>query len=174
MVHLIEPPAEPATTLSDPAALLVGYLDFYRDAALRKLDGLSDEQLRHSRVPSGWTPLELLKHLAFVELRWLRWGFAAEPVAEPWGDRGPDDRWHVGEDETTDQVKAFFLEQCDRSRAIVAAARLTDQAAVGGRFSAEVPPPTLAWILFHVLQEYARHVGHLDIAVELAGGPTGE
>ena len=35
-------------------------------------------------------------------------------------------------------------------------------------------PPTLSWICFHVLQEYARHVGHLDVAVELAGGPTGE
>jgi hypothetical protein len=25
-----------------------------------------------------------------------------------------------------------------------------------------------------VLQEYARHVAHLDIATERAGGPTGE
>ena len=31
-------------------------------------------------------------------------------------------------------------------------------------------PATLAWICFHVLQEYARHAGHLDVAVELAGG----
>jgi hypothetical protein len=44
--------------------------------------------------------------------------------------------------------------------------------ALGGRFVAD--PPTLGWICFHVLQEYARHVSHLDIAVELAGGPTGE
>jgi hypothetical protein len=32
----------------------------------------------------------------------------------------------------------------------------------------------LAWICFHVLQEYARHAGHLDVAVELAGGEVGE
>jgi len=28
--------------------------------------------------------------------------------------------------------------------------------------------------LFHLLQEYARHVGHLDIVCELAGDRTGE
>jgi Protein of unknown function (DUF664) len=35
-------------------------------------------------------------------------------------------------------------------------------------------PPTLERILFHLVQEYARHVGHIDIVTELAGGPTGE
>ena len=40
-------------------------------------------------------------------------------------------------------------------------------AAPGGRFAAD--PPTLEWICFHVLAEYARHAGHLDIVVELGG-----
>jgi hypothetical protein len=35
-------------------------------------------------------------------------------------------------------------------------------------------PAPLERILFHLLQEYARHVGHLDIVSELAGGQTGE
>jgi hypothetical protein len=35
-------------------------------------------------------------------------------------------------------------------------------------------PPTLERILFHLLQEYARHVGHLDIVTELATGAAGE
>nr|WP_230416092.1 DUF664 domain-containing protein [Micromonospora tarapacensis] len=29
-------------------------------------------------------------------------------------------------------------------------------------------------VLFHLLQEYARHLGQLDIVAELAGGPLGE
>ena len=33
-------------------------------------------------------------------------------------------------------------------------------------------PPTLERVLLHVFQEYARHAGHLDVAVELAGGAT--
>ena len=35
-------------------------------------------------------------------------------------------------------------------------------------------PATLERVLFHLLQEYARHIGHLDIVSELAGGPVGE
>lgn len=179
MVAFVDPPPEPDPTLTDPRVLLEGYLDYYRDAVLRKLDGLSDEQLRTAFLPSGWTPLELLKHLAFVETRWLRWGFAAEPVPEPWGDRspaapGPEGRWHVADDESVDDVRALFLDACERSRRIVAEARLDDVARTGGRFDGSQPPPSLIWILFHLLQEYARHVGHLDVVRELADGVVGK
>ncbi|WP_030673796.1 DinB family protein [Streptomyces rimosus] len=176
MLHRIEPSPEPPVTLSAPAELLTGYLDFYREAVLRKLEALSDAELRRSRLPSGWAPLGLLKHLAYVELRWLQWGFAGEHIEEPWGDvkvrRAP---WHIAPDETFEDVKTFFQEQCARSRVIVAGAQLEDRAAtLGGRVPAEEDRPTLIWILFHLLQEYARHVGHLDIARELADGTVGE
>jgi hypothetical protein len=166
---------EPARTLHDPAELLAGYLDAYRDGVLGKLGGMSDEDLRRSRLPSGWTPLGLLKHLAYMECRWLRWGFIAEQIDSPWGDQPVrQGEWHVAPDETFEQIKAFYLEQCARSREIAAGADLADRAAVGGRFESEKDTPTLAWILFHVLQEYARHLGHLDIARELADGGMGE
>lgn len=56
------------------------------------------------------------------------------------------------------------------------AAQLNDVARLGGRFTPgdKHPPPTLAWILGYVLQEYARHAGHLDAACELIDGRTGE
>ena len=44
--------------------------------------------------PSGWSPLELVKHLTYVELRWLEWGFEGRPVDDPWGDHDGD-RWQV-------------------------------------------------------------------------------
>jgi hypothetical protein len=167
--------SEPETTLADPGELLAGYLDYYRDGVLRKFDGLSEEEVRRSRLPSGWTPLGLLKHLAYVELRWFRWGFAAEQVDQPWGDqRLRDGEWYVEPGETVEEVKAFFREQCSCSRAIAAKGELADRAAAGGRFATTEDAPTLAWILFHVLQEYARHLGHLDIVRELADGITGE
>jgi len=171
MVTYVEPPPEPK--LSDPHELLTAYLDFYRETILRKLEGLPEAELRTSRVPTGWTPLELLKHLAGVERRWFRWGFAGEDVGEPWVEQGPDDRWHVDDGETFEDVRALFLDECERSRRIVAGARLDQFAHGGGRFDpGEVPP--LSWILFHVLQEYARHAGHLDVARELADGAVGE
>jgi hypothetical protein len=174
MVTPVEPPPEPSDKLTDPRELLAGYLDFYRDALLRKLDGLPEAALRASALPSGWTPLELLKHLTYVEIRWLRWGFAAEEIAVPYGEFGPDDRWHVGEEETLDELRAAFLDTCERSRRIVGGARLEDFAAGGGRFGEPGQEPSLIWILFHVLQEYARHLGHLDVVRELADGTIGE
>ncbi|KAB2343639.1 DinB family protein [Actinomadura rudentiformis] len=174
MVTPVESPPEPPESLTDPRELLLGYLDFYRDAVLRKLDGLPEEQLGSSVLPSAWTPLELLHHLTYVETRWVRWGFAAEPVDEPWGDRGPDGRWRVPDGMPAEDVKAAFREACDRSRQIVAAARLDDIASTGGRFDGSQPVPSLAWILFHLLQEYARHVGHLDVTREIMDGVIGE
>jgi uncharacterized damage-inducible protein DinB len=165
---------EPDDLLSDPAELLAGYLDYYRSALLRKLDGLTDQELRTSLVPSGWTPLELLKHLAYVERRWLQWGFLGRDVEDPWGDLGPQDRWQLADGETAADVIEFFLAQCETSRQIAAAASLPDIAAGGGRFDAQDPPPSLSWILFHLLQEYARHVGQLDVVRELADGAVGE
>lgn len=169
------PVPEPPDTLTDTRELLLGYLDHYRSALLRKLDGMPEDDLRTSRLPSGWTPLGLLKHLAYVERRWFRWGFAAERVDDVDGDRDPGSgRWHVGPEESVDGLKRLFLDECARSREIVAGADLQDPARTGGGFGPSEHRPALVWILFHVLQEYARHVGHLDIVRELADGVTGE
>jgi hypothetical protein len=169
------PAAEPPDTLTDTRELILGYLDYYRAALLRKLAGMSEEDLRGSRLPSGWAPLALLKHLAFVERRWFRWGFAAEQVDPVWGEADPDTKkWHVGADESTEEIRALFLDECARSREIVARAGLQEQARAGGGFTPPDHCPALIWILFHMLQEYARHVGQLDVVRELADGVTGE
>jgi hypothetical protein len=163
---------EPGTS-SDVRDLFVRYLDYYRQTVEAKVRGLGPADLRSSRLPSGWTPLELVKHLTFMERRWLVWGFLAEQVDDPWGD-DLDDRWHVAGDETLDGLLDALHAGGDRTREILQHADLTSSAAVGGRFTKEDDQPTLVWILFHVLQEYARHAGHLDIARELADGGTGE
>lgn len=167
------PLPEPGSELADPKQLFVLYLDYYRSVVAAKLSGLSDDQLREPRLPSGWSALELLKHLAFMERRWLVWGFAGERVDEPWGD-DREGRWHVDDDESVDDLLAALHAGGERTRAVVGAADLADLAAVGGRFGPDQPPPTLAWILFHVLQEYARHAGHLDVVRELTDGAVGE
>ncbi len=167
---------EPSPTLSDPTELLLQYLEYYRRAVIRKVDGLTEAQLRTSLVPSGWTPIELVKHLLYMERRWLRWGFLAEDVPDPHGDKDAQGRWRVGPDESIGALTGELLETGERTRAIVTGADLADVGSIGGRFRAgdAEPRPTLAWILFHVLQEYARHAGHLDVVRELTDGATGE
>jgi uncharacterized damage-inducible protein DinB len=163
---------EPAST-PDLRGLMLDYLDFLRGVVADKVDGLTDGELRSSVVPSGWTPAGLVHHLVHVERRWLRWGFLGEPVADPWRDRSDGDGW-VTPHATAAELRVMLRTAGERSRAIVEAHSLTETAAVGGRFTEEGSAPQLQWILLHLIQEYARHTGHLDIARELIDGRTGE
>jgi hypothetical protein len=154
------------------AEVFLRYLAYYRAVLADKLQGLSDEDLRGSRLPSGWSPLELLKHLRFVELRWLEWGFEGQDVPEPWGDRRGD-RWYVAPDETLEGLLDALSDQAARTRAVVGRHDLDEIGVPGPRWDG-ADPATLERVLFHLLQEYARHVGHLDVHRELVDGATGE
>jgi hypothetical protein len=81
----IEPPPGPGVP-----ELLGAYLDYYRATVLHKLDGLTDRQLRRSLLPSGWTPLELLYHLAWVERRWFAWDAGHLDIVRELLDAPPD------------------------------------------------------------------------------------
>jgi uncharacterized damage-inducible protein DinB len=166
--------AEPDHGLDGEAAYVAAYLAFYRATVVEKARSLPEAELRRPLVPSGWTPLELLQHLAFMERRWFVWGFLGEQPADPWGDSqgAPDEAWLVPASVSLDDVVARLAEQAARTEAVLASTPLDRLAETTGRFRTD--PPELRYVCFHVLQEYARHAGHLDIAVELAGGPVGE
>ena len=152
--------------------MFVRYLDYFRETVLSKVSALPDDELRRSRLPSGWTPLELLKHLRYVELRWIEWGFQGVEVEAPWGDQRGD-RWYVAPEETRDALVGALRAQGTHTATVAASTALTSVGAPGPRWEG-APPATLERVLFHLLQEYARHLGQLDIVAELAGGPVGE
>lgn len=161
---------EPSRTAPGGAQRWADYLDWVRAEMVRGVLALSYDDQRTSRVPSGWTPLELLHHVLHMEQRWFVWGFLAEPVAEPWGDwsspdpGSPDARWAVPPDVTAEDVAARLEAVAVRTRGVLRDHALDATASTGGRF--DDAPPTLEWICFHVLAEYARHAGHLDIVAE--------
>jgi uncharacterized damage-inducible protein DinB len=163
---------EPTTPAGSRAEVFGRYLDYFRDRVAAKLRELPEDELRRSRLPSGWTPVELVKHLTCMERRWLEWGFEGRAVADPWADtRG--DRWYVAPEESLDDLLAALAERAERSRAIISRHDLDEVGQPSERWNGE-PPATLERVLFHVMQEYSRHLGHLDIACELAGGRPGE
>lgn len=162
-------PTVPAESRSE---VFLGYLDYFRSVLVTKLDGLPDDELRSSRLPSGWTPLELLKHLTYVERRWLEWGFEGRPVPDPWGDQR-EGRWFVAPDEHVDGLRRRLDAQAAVTRAVVESHDLSDVGRPGERWDG-AEPATLERVLFHLLQEYARHVGHLDVVRELLDGTVGE
>jgi uncharacterized damage-inducible protein DinB len=163
---------EPTTAVAGRSEVYLGYLDYFRDQVTSRLAALSEQELRHSRLPSGWTPIELLAHLRGVEVRWLEWGFEGRDVGDPWAEER-DGRWHVAPEETLADLVAALHARAARTREIVAAHDLAEVGAPGARWDG-APPATLDRILMHVVQEYARHAGHLDIVAELAVGTTGE
>jgi hypothetical protein len=163
---------DPSDPVPSTTEVFLRYLGYFRAALDARLRALPEASLTITRVPSGWTPLELLKHLTYVEMRWLEWGFEGQDVGDPWGDR-KDDRWRVAPGETLDSLLADQQRRAARSDQIIISHALTDVGQPGERWAGN-PPATLERVLFHLLQEYARHLGHLDIVAELAGGPTGE
>jgi hypothetical protein len=166
-------PGEPPKTGQAGAERWAGYLAWVRSDLIDGVLGLTYDEQRTPRVASGWTPLELLSHALHMEQRWFVWGFLGEQVDEPWGDWDVADpsaqrgRWQVPDGVTAELLADRLRAIGERTSTILRTHRLGAVGAVGGRFSAD--PPTLEWICFHVLAEYARHAGHLDIVVELGG-----
>ncbi len=147
---------------------LCAFLDWYRDTLLRKVSGLSREQLTRRLVPSPTTLLGLVKHLAYVERTWFGRVFAGQDLPDPWTKEDPDVDFRIEPGETAEGVIAFYREECDRSRRIVQGASLDDVARLPGR------DQTLRWILIHMIEETARHAGHVDILRELTDGAVGQ
>jgi len=162
----------PTTPAASRAAVFTGYLDYFRSRLVSKLTSLPPQALTASVLPSGWAPIELIKHLRYVEQRWLVWGFEGASIADPWGD-ARDVRWFVEPDESLPDLIAALAEQAHRTAEIVAAHDLDDVGRPGERWDG-AEPASLERVLFHLVQEYARHLGQLDVVAELAGGEVGE
>lgn len=166
-------PGEPPKGGPAGAARWTGYLDWVREELIDGVLALPAAEQRTPRVPSGWTPIELLSHVLHMEQRWFVWGFLGEPVADPWGDWTVEEpwaddaegRWAVADGVTAEELADRLRAIGDRTRAVLAEHPLDALASPGGRFAED--PPTLEWICFHVLAEYARHAGHLDIVAEM-------
>lgn len=157
---------EPTAALGDEAAVLLAYLDHFRGVVLEAVRGLPEAERRTSRLASGWTPAELVVHLQHVERRWLEWGFEGVDLADPWGDQ-VDGRWYAPVP-TEDLLTALEQRGAD-TRRIVRRHRLDEVGRPGERWEGADPAP-LRRVLLHLLQEYARHAGHLDVVVELSPG----
>jgi hypothetical protein len=154
------------------AELFIDYLSYFRGRVIEKIIELPEEIVATSILPSGWTPLGLVKHLTFVEMRWLEWGFEGHHVDDPWGD-DVGTRFGTSSDDTRSSLLTALERRGEVTNAIVRRHALDEVGAPGERWGGDDPAP-LERVLFHLLLEYARHVGHLDIYVELVTAEVGE
>lgn len=153
---------------ADEKTTLVAFLDWYRDTLLGKVEGLDREALTRRLVPSATTLLGIVKHLAYVERGWFRMTFRGEPLTRPRTPEDPDAEFRIADGESVEDILALYRDEVARAREIIAAANLEDHARHEGRRDY-----TLRWILVHMIEETARHVGHADILREQTDGATG-
>jgi uncharacterized damage-inducible protein DinB len=161
---LPDPPVD-----ADEMATLTSFLDWYRDAMVRKVEGLDREQATRRLVPSATTLLGMIKHLAYVERGWFQGTFLGGHVERPRSDTDPDAEFRIEPGEEVAEIVDFYKVECERSRQIVAGASLEDHARRPDRTNF-----TLRWIMVHMIEETARHAGHADILREQIDGAIGE
>lgn len=148
---------------------LLASMQRHREAVLWKVQGLSDDQLRRKMTPSGTHLLGLVKHLATVEYGWFCETFGRESKAPAWNEDDPDFDMRVEPGETTDGILDYYREACAASNAAVNEIGLTD---IGTSWHGD--KVTMRWVLIHMIEETARHAGHMDIVRELIDGQAGD
>jgi len=148
--------------------MLQGFLDWHRATLLYKCAGLTGAQLaEHTVPPSGLSLLGLVRHMTKVERAWFRQRVAGELVDPPFGDD------NQAEFERIDPARAAadyarLTEEFARADAAVAHASLDDTFTHNGELM------SLRLVYLHMIEEYARHVGHADLLREQIDGATGE
>jgi|tagenome__1003787_1003787.scaffolds.fasta_scaffold20899732_2 hypothetical protein len=168
MTERVDPPFT-----GDERGQLESWLDFHRATVHVKCAGLTAEQARRAPLPASpvMTPIGLVSHLYWVERNWFERILTGVEVDLPWLDRPDEDaEFEVAPDETLAGMLAKYAGQCGKSRALAAS---RDLDAVGHHPVVDVDI-SLRWIMLHMIEETARHNGHLDAMRELIDGVRGE
>jgi hypothetical protein len=152
--------------------VLIDFLDTQRDHVFGILEGLTDVQLRSPVLPSGWSPLGMVRHLALdVEHYWVSCIVAGESL-DFFKDNDLEGGkvWRVGPDETSEEVFALYRSEIARSNEIIRATPLETAPAIKEEWWGDWPVADLRFILLHLIEETACHAGHLDATRELIDG----
>jgi uncharacterized damage-inducible protein DinB len=155
----------------DERTILTTFLDYVRATVHAKCEHLAEVDAWRAPLPTSplMTPAGLVSHLRWVEYSWFQVVLLGEENHGPWTEEDPDREMRIAVDVPIAQLLDEYEEQCARYRDLVASLDLDtpSKRLVSGQ------PVTLRWILFHLIEETARHNGHLDILRELADGVTG-
>jgi uncharacterized damage-inducible protein DinB len=156
----------------DERTQLTTFLDYARATAHAKCEGVSPEDARKAPLPGSplMTLSGLISHLRWVEYSWFQVVFLGEEDEGPWTDEDPDREMRIAVDVPMADLLDQYEEQCVRYRKLVADHDLDSKAQRPIRDGRQVD---LRWILLHLIEETARHNGHLDILRELVDGRTG-
>jgi hypothetical protein len=150
----------PAVVAGETETLLA-FLGYLRGGALRKLDGVTEEDARRRLVPSRTTLLGIVKHLTFVEAYWGTRRLTGADITEVY------DGFDLEDADDVASICARYAAAAARTDENVMACTGPDHVLARGRRGL-----TVRWMLVHMIEETARHAGHADILRELIDGTT--
>ena len=152
---------------------LLAHLREGRRHVLGILEELDEPTLRRAVLPSGWTPLALLNHLALDDERfWFRGVVAGEQAVADSVERGDPDGWTLDPGVPVEEVFAVYRREVELSDAIIADCDLDAAPAwwPSKLFGDGWRLHTVREIVAHNIVETATHAGHLDVVRELIDG----
>ena len=159
--------------VADEREGLLAYLAQQRDLLRVQAHGLSDEQARATPTVSRLSVGGLVKHVAVVERGWIN---AAQQ--RPFGGSAEDyaATFRLGPDETLAGVLDLYAEVAGETQAFVAGVADLGQPVPVPQgvpwFPRDIEAWSVRWVLLHVIEETARHLGHADILREAIDGAT--
>ncbi len=158
----------------DDRTVLTTMLAYVRDTVHVKCAGLSDEQARRAPLPGSplTTISSLVSHLRWIEYYWIRVILLGEPDQMPVTEEDPDAEMRLGLSVPLERLLAEYRATCDQLTELVAPLDLDTESR--GTLDWRPEPVTLRWVLMHLIEETARHNGHIDILREMADGKTGQ
>jgi hypothetical protein len=145
----------------DERSTLVAFLNYLREAIAAKAADGPEPQIRTPGVPSGTNILGLIKHLTSVE----RFYFLGEDVHD-W-----DATMHPDPADTVNSVTTAYQEAIALSNKVIQT--YPDLILPAPQTPQKGTPPSMRWLLIHLIEETARHAGHADILREQLDGSTG-
>ena len=152
--------SEPA----DERTMARAWLRHLRESCIYKLEGLDDEQIRWQPAPTANSLGVIVVHLGYAERLWFRAIFAGEPMDMGWRD----DMFTLPDGWSAAEAIAFYRGEIALADAVLDRAPSFDEPSKG-----EFRPTTLRWVVNHMIEETARHAGHMDITRELIDGLIG-
>ena len=148
----------------------MGFLQFVHTTAVNKLDRLDEQQARTTPLPASpvMSPLGLIKHLTAVQRQHIQRTIGGQDLPSLWRSDDHDFEFRLGPEETIASVVAAYDEEWGRTQQTLLDADWSAMV-IGGN-----GPVRAERLLTDVLQESARHLGHLDVLRELIDGGKGE
>lgn len=164
----MEPPKYPKSVGSE-REILEAHLEFCRETVIYKVTGITKSDGVKRLGPTATSILGILRHLTEVEYWWFQDRFAGVPYTDfRSSEAEPDGEFIIQKTDTVESLLKGYIKACENSRSI-AAGKSLDEVAHHPRPSDNMQP-TLHWVYLHLIDETARHNGHLDIYRELLDG----